>query len=171
MGNLAPLAVAVPLLTAAAITAFAAFVGPRVDDAVGIAAAAATAVICLLLLVHVSGHTQVYWFGGWRTSDGAAIGIAFTVDPFSAALASLAAVLVTAALVFSWRYFDEVGSLFHTLMLVFLAGMVGFALTGDLFNMFVFFELMGVAAFALTAYRIEATGPLQGSINFAVTNS
>jgi multicomponent Na+:H+ antiporter subunit D len=37
--------------------------------------------------------------------------------------------------------------------------------------MFVFFELMSVAAFALTAVMIEERGPIQGAINFAVTNS
>ena len=56
-------------------------------------------------------------------------------------------------------------------MLVFLAAMVGFCLTGDLFNMVVFFELMGAVAYALTAYQIEERGPIQGAINFAITNS
>src|SRR3954451_21673709 len=56
-------------------------------------------------------------------------------------------------------------------MLVFLAGMVGFAYSGDLFNMFVFFELMGVAAYALAGYKVEKAAPLEGSLNFAITNS
>src|SRR5205085_9873378 len=73
---------------------------------------------------------------------------------------------------FSWRYFeDDPGHRFSILMLVFLAAMVGFSLSGDLFNMFVFFELMGTAAYALTGYKIEATSPLQGALNFAVSNS
>ena len=38
---------------------------------------------------------------GWRS------GIDFAVDPLGAGLACLAAVLVTAALVFSWRYFER----------------------------------------------------------------
>ena len=83
----------------------------------------------------------------------------------------MVALLVTATLVFSARYFDAIGNLFHALMLVFLAAMVGFSLTGDLFNMFVFFELMSGAAYALTAYKIEERGPLQGAINFAISNS
>ena len=49
--------------------------------------------------------------------------------------------------------------------------MTGFCLTGDVFDMFVWFELMGVAAYALTAYRPEERGPLQGALNFAITNS
>jgi multicomponent Na+:H+ antiporter subunit D len=64
-----------------------------------------------------------------------------------------------------------VGTLYHALMLAFLGGMAGFALSGDLFNLFVSFELMGVSAYALTAYRIEERAPIQGAFNFAVTNS
>ena len=171
MDVLAPLPVAIPLLAAASLGAFGHFMPERLDDLIGIAAAAATGTVSLLLLLHAARHDVVYWFGGWRPRDGVAIGVAFTVDPFGAALAALAGTLVTAALVFSWRYFDEVGTLFHVLMLVFLAGMSGFALSGDLFNMFFWFELMSVAAFALTGYRVEEASPLQGAINFAVTNT
>jgi multicomponent Na+:H+ antiporter subunit D len=54
---------------------------------------------------------------------------------------------------------------------VFLAAMCGFCLSGDLFNMFVYFELMSVAAYGLTGYKTEEPGPLQGALNFAMTNS
>jgi multicomponent Na+:H+ antiporter subunit D len=64
-----------------------------------------------------------------------------------------------------------VATYYHTLMLTFLAGMTGFCLTGDIFDMFVWFELMGVSAYALTAYRPEERGPIQGALNFAITNS
>jgi multicomponent Na+:H+ antiporter subunit D len=49
--------------------------------------------------------------------------------------------------------------------------MAGFSLTGDLFNMFVWFELMGVAAYALAGFQIRELGPLQGAVNFAVSNT
>jgi multicomponent Na+:H+ antiporter subunit D len=171
MDVLVPLPVALPLLAAAFLTAFGHFLPRRIDDVVGVLVAAATLVVSLFILFHAAAHELVYWFGGWHPRDGVAIGISFTVDPFGAAMAALAATLVTASLVFSWRYFDEVGTLFHVLMLVFLAAMCGFALSGDLFNMFVWFELMSVAAYALTGYRIEESSPLQGAINFAVTNT
>jgi multicomponent Na+:H+ antiporter subunit D len=171
MDVLVPLPVAIPLLTAATLTATGHFLGKRVDDIAGISAAAATAVISLLLVFRSADHRLVYWFGGWEPRHGLALGISFTVDPAGAGLAALAATLMTASLVFSWRYFDEVGTLFHVLMLVFLTGMCGFALSGDLFNMFVWFELMGAAAYALTGYRIEDRSALQGAINFAVTNT
>ena len=114
---------------------------------------------------------SVYWFAGFRPSHGVAIGIDFAAGPLSAGLACLAAVLVTAAMTFSWRYFERVGTYYHALMLTFLAGMTGFCLTGDIFDLFVWFELMGVSAYALTAYRPEERGPIQGALNFAITNS
>jgi multicomponent Na+:H+ antiporter subunit D len=44
-------------------------------------------------------------------------------------------------------------------------------MSGDLFNLFVWLELMGVAAFALTGFQVERLGPVQGAVNFAITNS
>src|SRR6185503_16504555 len=119
-----------------------------------------------------SDGSLVTWLGGWNPRPGGiAVGIDLAVDPFGAALALLAAVLVTAALVFAWHFFEAVGPTFHALILVFLGALIGLALTGDLFNMFVFFELMSVSAYALTAYRIERAASLQGALTFAVTNS
>jgi multicomponent Na+:H+ antiporter subunit D len=79
--------------------------------------------------------------------------------------------LTLLALLFSWRFVDSGGNHFQPLMLVFLAAMSGFVLTGDLFNLFVFFELMSAAAFALCGLETAEPAPLQGSFNFAVTNS
>jgi multicomponent Na+:H+ antiporter subunit D len=171
MDVLVPLPVVIPLVAAAALTATSHVLGRRVDDTVGIAAAAGTAVVSTLLLLRSLDHDLVYWFGGWTPRHGVALGIAFDVEPLSAALAAFAGVITTATFVYAWRYFDEVGTLYHVLMLIFLGAMSGFALSGDLFNMFVFFELMSVCAFALVAYQIEAAPPLQGAINFAVTNT
>ena len=122
-------------------------------------------------MVRTAGGDQVYWFAGFRPARGIAIGIDFEAGPISAGLASLAAVLVTAAMTFSWRYFRRVATYYHALMLIFLAGMTGFCLTGDIFDLFVWFEVMGVAAYALTAYRPEERGSLQGALTFAITNS
>jgi multicomponent Na+:H+ antiporter subunit D len=169
---LAPLAVAIPLLAAAALAATDFLGGRTVVDVVAVATAVAVAVLCAILLAHtLGGHPVVSWLGGWRPKHGVAVGISLTVDTLGAGMATLVGVIVTAALIFAARYFDAVGHLFHALMLVFLAAMAGFALTGDLFNMFVFFELMSATGYALTAYRIEERGPLQGAINFAITNS
>jgi multicomponent Na+:H+ antiporter subunit D len=166
------LAVVVPLIAAALLTAFRRWSPRLLDDLAGAATVAAAVVICALLLAHTAdGHPFAYWMGGWRPSHSVAIGISFSVDPLGAGLAAFAGVLVLAALVYSWRFFDAVDGLFHALMLVFAAAMIGFSLTGDLFNLAVFFELMGAVAYALTAYKTEEQGPIQGGINFAISNS
>ena len=173
MDQLLALAVAVPLLTAAAVSAAKPlFTGHRrILDAIAIAAAAAVAIMLLIVTLRTADGDQVYWFAGFRPAHGVAIGIDFQVGALNAGLACLAAVLVTAAMTFSWEYFEGVGTYYHALMLTFLAGMVGFSLTGDVFDLFVWFELMGVSAYALTAYRPEERGPIQGALNFAITNS
>jgi multicomponent Na+:H+ antiporter subunit D len=171
--QLLALPLAVPLLAAAVITGAGPLLGGRrrVLDAVAIGVAAATAVMLAVIMVRTAGGDEVYWFAGFRPARGVAIGIDFEAGSISAGLACLAAVLVTAAMTFSWRYFQQVATHYHTLMLTFLAGMVGFCLTGDVFDLFVWFELMGVSAYALTAYRPEERGPIQGALNFAITNS
>jgi multicomponent Na+:H+ antiporter subunit D len=171
--QLLALVVVVPLLTAAAVSAAGPLLGDRrrALDAVAIGAAASVAVMLVIIMVRTARGDQVYWFAGFRPARGAAIGIGFESGSLSAGLASLAAVLVTAAMTFSWRYFQRVATYYHALMLIFLAGMTGFCLTGDIFDLFVWFELMGVAAYALTAYRPEERGSLQGALNFAISNS
>jgi multicomponent Na+:H+ antiporter subunit D len=171
--QLLALVVVVPLLAAAAITAAGPLFGRRrrLLDAVAIAVAAAVAVMLVVIMVRTAHGDQVYWFAGFRPFHRVAIGIDFDASSLSAGLAALAAVLVTAAMTFSWRYFERVATYYHSLMLTFLAGMTGFCLTGDIFDLFVWFELMGVSAYALTAYRPEERGPIQGALNFAITNS
>jgi multicomponent Na+:H+ antiporter subunit D len=169
--TLIPLVVALPLLAAAAIAAGGHFVPAHLCNVLATATAAAVTTLATILILRSADHDLVYWFGGWRPRHGLAIGIAFAVDPFGAGLAALAGALMTAALVFSYHYFEDVGYLFYSLMLVFLGALAGFALTGDLFNLFVFFELMSVAAYALTGYRIEQPRVVQGALNFAITNT
>ena len=75
-----------------------------------LAGPAAVAVVLAMLMVRTFHGDQVYWFAGFRPARGIAIGIDFAVGPLSAGLACLAALLVTAAMVFSWRYFEEIST-------------------------------------------------------------
>src|SRR5438874_36811 len=165
------LPVAVPLLAAAFLAAVNRHVPRWMADTFALLASISTCAGCALLMLQSAQQTIVYWFGGWAPRSGAAIGISFVIDPFGAGLAAFAAALVTLALIFSLRYFDSVGNLYHVLMMAFLGAMCAFCLTGDLFNLFVWFELMSAAAFALCGYKTEQAGPLEGSLNFAITNT
>ena len=165
------LPVALPLLGAGLLAALRKWLSRAVADSLCIAIAAGTLICSLLLLSHAVQQTQVYWFGNWYPRGPVALGITFVVDPVAAGLSSLAGLLMFLALIFSWRFVDAAANHYHPLMLVFLAAMDGFVLTGDLFNMFVFFELMSTAAFALCGLKTKEPAPLQGSFNFAVTNT
>src|SRR3954454_19180500 len=169
--DLSPITVVVPLLAAAGLVGAVAISTRLFIDTVSVLVAVAVTVLCVLLLRSAGDGLVVEWLGGWTPRGGVAIGIGLVIDPMGAGLAAFVALMFVMAFVFSYRYFTVVGPLFHALMLVFLAGAVGFCLTGDLFNLFVFFELVSVSAYALTAYDIEEEGPLTGTLNFAVSNS
>jgi multicomponent Na+:H+ antiporter subunit D len=171
LSNLAPLPVAIPLLGAAFLAAVRKPL-PRVwMDSLCIAIASINLTISSALLIHATRASEVYWFGNWFPRGSLVLGIAFVIDPIAAGLATLTALLFLLCFIFSWRFVDPGGKHFHPLMLVFLASMSGFVLTGDLFNLFVFFELMSTAAFALCGLKTEEPAPLQGAFNFAVTNT
>jgi multicomponent Na+:H+ antiporter subunit D len=168
---LASLAVVVPLIAAAVLAGTTARRARRVADVVALAAAATVTGLCVALVVRSRDDTIVAWMGGWRPRHGIALGIGLVADPLSAGLAAFAALLTVAALSVAWHQVDTAGHLFHALVLSFLAGMVGFCLSGDLFTAFVFFELMSVSAYALAGFRVEERAPLEGSLSFAITNS
>ncbi|MFF0223859.1 complex I subunit 5 family protein [Streptomyces sp. NPDC004629] len=170
MHHLLPLLTAVPLLGAAVLVATGRRLPRLAAESTACAVSGGAAALALVLLAH-SSPTLAEHVGGW----GPGIGIVLVGDAPALGTAALVALLTLAALVYSWHYFDEpprghAGS-FPALMLVFQAGMSGFALAGDLFNAFVFFELMGVVAYALTGYRIDEAKPVQGALTFGVVNS
>jgi multicomponent Na+:H+ antiporter subunit D len=166
-----PLLVAIPLLTAA-VTAGLDHVTPRrLQDAIVVAASAATTALAFVLLWHAESREVVHWFGGWQPRHGVALGIDFAVGPLAAGMCAVIGLVVTLALVYSLTFLHEAARLYDALMLVALGAMCGFAMSGDLFNLFVWLELMAVAAYALTGFQVERLGPVQGAVNFAITNS
>ena len=167
----APLAVAVPLLGAALLSAVASVANRAIANAVSLLAATTAAVLCVYLMIRVDAAPAVVWFGGWHPRGGVALGVDFAVDELGAGLAAFVACLTVLALVMLARYRETDPPHLQALLLVFCAGMVGFCLSGDLFNMFVFFELMSVAAFALTGFRARQEDAITGALNFAVTNT
>src|SRR3954468_20113778 len=171
MSQLLPLPAAIPLLTAAVVVATDHVVPRRVQNAIALAATAASAAIALVVLAQTERHGTVHWFGGWTPRHGVALGIAFVAEPLGAGMAALALVLATLSLAYSWTSMREAARLYNTLVLLFAGAMAGFALSGDVFNMFVWFELMGVAAYALCGFKVAELGPLQGGISFAITNT
>jgi hypothetical protein len=81
--QLLALAVAVPLLAAAAISACAPlFRGRRrALDLAAIGTAAAVAAMLFVIMIRTADRDQVYWFAGFRPARGIVIGIDFEVQP------------------------------------------------------------------------------------------
>ena len=171
MSWLLPLPVVIPLIGAAVATAGDHVLPRRLGDAIGVVAAAGAFAFSIVILLESEKRTLLTWFGGWKPRGHAAIGVAFVADPLGAGVATLASGLVLASLLYSWSFLRRAARPYDTLILLFGGAMAGFALTGDIFNMFVWFELMGVAAYALAGFEVSEVGPLQGAINFAVSNT
>lgn len=149
--DLLPITVVIPIVVACVLLCLNRHLPRGVADGAAIASTAVVALLDIVLLSAADKNRLVYWMGGWTPKHGISVGIAVVGDQFSAGIALLAALLMCAALIYSWRYFESSHSHYHALMLLFLAGMTGFAFAGDVFTMFVFFELMGVAAYAAAA--------------------
>ena len=60
-------------------------------------------------------------------AEGVALGIDFAIDRFGATLALIAAALTACAVLFSTRYFEKPEAAFQALLMIFLAGICGFA--------------------------------------------
>ncbi|CAM5420745.1 complex I subunit 5 family protein [Leifsonia shinshuensis] len=166
-----PLLIVVPIAFGCVVLAVGRWLPWRLIELLSLAGAGAALVLDAVLLAG-SGRARIAeWVGGWTPLRGVSVGIALVCDQVAAGLAALAAALVIAAVVFSWRYFEGSRTQFHGLLLFFLGGMTGFVLAGDIFTMFVFFELMSVAAYALAGMKIEDPSAVQGAINFGIVNS
>jgi multicomponent Na+:H+ antiporter subunit D len=174
LSTLLPLTVAVPVIGAALLAAVGRWLPRVLIDTVTLALVVAQGTYLAALTWHARSGPVDVWVGGWTPHAGHSVGIVLTGDQFGAGTALLVCCATAAALVYSWRYFQEftgADAHFHALILLFLAGMCGFALTGDLFDAFVFFELMGTVAYALTGYRVEERRAVQGAVNFGIINS
>ncbi|MBO0693099.1 MAG: hypothetical protein J2P58_09405, partial [Acidimicrobiaceae bacterium] len=169
--SLPPIAVAVPIVGAAILLAGGRFFPRWLVDATAILIAAGVTALSAIVLRQAASGPVVTWVARWLPVHGFSVGIVLQSDPVGAGIAVLAGALTTIALLYSWRYFESEEAHYQALVLLFLAGMEGFSLTGDLFDMFVFFELMGVAAYALTGMKVEDPTAVEGSLNFGIVNS
>jgi multicomponent Na+:H+ antiporter subunit D len=166
-----PLAVAVPA-TAAGIALLLRRLPALASTALSLVAVSLVVTLNATVVARASAGDRLFtWVGAWQPRGTFSIGISLVGDQVGAGVALTAAVLTGMALIYTSRYYETVDSHFHALLLLFLAGMEGFALSGDLFDMFVFFELMGAAAYALTGFKVEDPSSLQGALNFGVINS
>ena len=117
----------------------------------------ATAVSWFMLYAAATLAAQVmdlgvlsYWMGGWEPP----FGIEYRLDPANALLALLIALLAAVVLPFAGRSLaaevaERKSPYLYGALLLFLAGQMGIAVTGDAFNVFVFLEISSLATYTL----------------------
>jgi multicomponent Na+:H+ antiporter subunit D len=171
VGEIMPVIIAGPVLMACVLVALGERAPRWVIDAIATSSAVGVTALAAVVLSSTTQSRVVTWAAAWRPSHGLSVGIPLIADQLNAGLVLMAGGLTTCALVYSWRFIESVHGRYHALMLLFLAGMAGFALSGDVFDMFVFFELMGAAAYALTGMKIEDKSAVQGGLIFGIVNS
>jgi multicomponent Na+:H+ antiporter subunit D len=120
--------------------------------AVAISATALTTAVTLLFRVLAGGVIR-YSLGGWP----APYGIEYRIDTVNAFVLVIVATISTIALVFAKRSVeDEIvrdkQHLFYAAWMLFLAGLLGIAITGDAFNVFVFLEISSLSTYLLVSF-------------------
>ncbi|MGH2537762.1 MAG: complex I subunit 5 family protein, partial [Candidatus Promineifilaceae bacterium] len=119
------------------------------------------------------GETLVYWLGGWAPRAGAAVGISLSLDAWGwlvAVVVALVGLMATLYALVDMRGESGLGA-FYVLVMLLMAGLIGFCLSGDLFNQFVWLEVFSVAGFALTAFHIDQPKAIEAAFKYLITNS
>lgn len=137
-----------------------------------------SALMTFILLIYMSpvvfgGQPIVYWMSGWTPREGLAIGISLVIDAWGLFVALIVAGIGLMALIYSSRYlrYESGKNAYYTLMLLLIAALIGFCLSGDLFNQFVWLEVFSVASFALTGFIVSERGAVEAAFKYLVTNS
>ncbi|MCL4078655.1 monovalent cation/H+ antiporter subunit D family protein [Coriobacteriia bacterium Es71-Z0120] len=121
-----------------------------------VAASVLTTCVTLALVVRVAHEGPFsYAFSGWQPPYG----IEFRFDEVGA-FAFVVAFLGMLAVVFSGRYAEHALDpcrvpYYYALLLLDIAGLIGFSVTGDMFNMYVFMEIISLSSYALVAVSGE----------------
>ena len=147
MSDLAPFAVAVPIL--GSLAAFAAGVlRSKSGWAVAVVASVVQVAVAGTLAAAAFGDAGrvSYVVGGFEVPYG----IELVVDGLAATVLLLVAAVSLGVLAYARRAGPR-SNPFYAVYLLLVAGLSGMTVTGDLFNMYVFLEITGLAAYALVA--------------------
>jgi proton-translocating NADH-quinone oxidoreductase chain N len=97
----------------------------------------------------------------------------FRVDMLSFVMAAVFIGIGLSATVYSIRYMERDSglSLYFTLVLSMITGLVGVSFAGDLFTLYVFWELMSISSYVLVAFRKEEWEPVEAGFKYLVMSA
>ncbi|WP_052667127.1 complex I subunit 5 family protein [Nitriliruptor alkaliphilus] len=123
---------------------------PTVQRAISFSGVTGLVAVGISLVAATSGGTvHATRVGGWPGG----LAIPFVADGTAALLVAAASMVSLLCLVTAAARGEDHHPLFHPLVAVLLAGVLGSFTTGDLFNLFVTFEVMLIASYVLLALR------------------
>jgi multicomponent Na+:H+ antiporter subunit D len=117
-----------------------------------------------LVLATRDGAVIATRMGGWPRG----LAIPWVADGFAALFVAAVTLMACLGVVFAVARGEDRHRLFHPLVAVLLAGVLGSMLTGDLFNLFVTFEVMLIASYVLLTLRGGRRQVRAGTIYIAV---
>ncbi len=105
--------------------------------------------------------------------DGSIFAAFLQVDYLPIFLSAIFIGLGLAAVVYSIRYMEKDAgkSLYYTLLLAMISGMIGVVFAGDLFTLYVFWELMSISSYVLVAFRKESWEPVEAGFKYLIMSA
>ena len=95
------------------------------------------------------------------------------IDSLSIFMASIFILLGFFAALYSIRYMEKDSgvTLYYTLLLIMICGLLGVVFSGDFFTLFVFWELMCITSYMLVAFRKQHWEPIEAGLKYLVISS
>ncbi len=92
--------------------------------------------------------------------------IILEIDAFSALMGLAGATIALLAAIYSIKFIKESHVKYYSLLLLMLAGLLGFVFTGDLFNLFVFFEVLSISSIGLIAFWLKRSEAVEAGFKY-----
>ena len=148
-------------LAGALLAPWAAKLGRRAVDALGVFALAATAAATILLLGAEGQAVTCRFLGAELQADGLSLLFLVVIN-----------VVAFLCAVYTVDYIDHYGgrAKFFGLLLLLVFGLNGVVLVRDLFSLYVFLEVASVAAYVLVAYNLEYDG-IESSLKYLLLSA
>jgi len=140
------------------------FLAPKIPKFIPPLALLFNVVVSALLIPEASEEPVVSSIGGFSPP----FAINLVAGPVGVLLSAFIALIGLLVAIYSFDYIREgAEEKYYALLLLFLTGATGVALTGDIFNLFVFFEILCISSYSLVAYLGDRSG-VEASVKYLI---
>ncbi|MFB6162957.1 MAG: NADH-quinone oxidoreductase subunit L [Halococcoides sp.] len=169
-------AIAVPLLGVPGVV-IAGRIGPAARRGTAVTVAAVTATLSLAILgeglAGSAPRIAIAWLPPIEVgSHAVTVSLDLVLDPLGTVLAAIAGVVGALVVLFSTRFMEREDGLdrYYAITLLFVGGMIAFALVDGFVALYVFWEVLGLCSFGLIAFWLDSPTSRRAGIKaFVVT--